>query len=147
MLPIAQAIISSLMAKGLPKLAEAVATKGVDYVQEKLGVELKPEMSAEEVAALKVAANQHEEFRIEAARKNTADARAMQVAALAQDDTFSKRFVYYLAAFWSVGAAVYIGFVTFGTIPASNVRFADTILGFLLGTVRSEERRVGKECY
>jgi hypothetical protein len=29
----------------------------------------------------------------------------------------------------------YIFFITFGTIQESNVRFADTILGFLLGTV------------
>lgn len=63
------------------------------------------------------------------------DARAMQVAALAQDDVFSKRFVYYLAAFWSVLTAVYIGAITFTAIPETNVRFADTILGFLLGTI------------
>ncbi len=44
-------------------------------------------------------------------------------------------FSYYLAGFWSVGAATYIVFITFGTIPEANVRFADTILGFLLGTV------------
>jgi purine-cytosine permease-like protein len=59
----------------------------------------------------------------------------MQVAALEQTDLFSKRFVYYLAIFWSVAAAIYIGFITFGTIPEDNIRFADTILGFLLGTI------------
>jgi hypothetical protein len=41
----------------------------------------------------------------------------------------------YLTAFWSLAAAVYVGFITFGYIPPQNVRFADTILGFLLGTV------------
>jgi hypothetical protein len=66
---------------------------------------------------------------------NTADARAMQVAALDQSDVFSKRFTMYLTSFWSVCAAVYIGFITFSVIPESNVRFADTILGFILGTV------------
>jgi predicted permease len=59
----------------------------------------------------------------------------MQVAALQQNDLLSKRFVYYFAAFWSVTAALYIAFITFGDIPESNVRFADTILGFILGTV------------
>jgi hypothetical protein len=135
MAPIIKGIVSMLIQNNLPKVAQAVVDKGVDYVQEKTGIELRPEMPAEDVAALRERAMQHEEFRIEAAHKNTADARAMQVAALQQDDVFSKRFVYYLAAFWSLGAAVYIGFVTFGSIPAANVRFADTILGFLLGTV------------
>jgi len=66
---------------------------------------------------------------------NTADARAMQVAALNQSDVFSKRFTMYLTAFWSIAAAIYIGFITFSVIPDKNVRFADTILGFILGTV------------
>jgi len=30
---------------------------------------------------------------------------------------------------------VYIGFITFSVIPDKNIRFADTILGFILGTV------------
>jgi hypothetical protein len=32
-------------------------------------------------------------------------------------------------------ACIYIGFITFGEIPERNIRFADTILGFILGTV------------
>jgi ABC-type nitrate/sulfonate/bicarbonate transport system permease component len=43
--------------------------------------------------------------------------------------------VYYFAAFWSVFAVVYIFAITFATIPQGNIRFADTIIGFLLGTV------------
>lgn len=135
MAPLIAGIVSMLIQNNLPKVAQAVVDKGVDYVSDKLGVPLKPEMAPAEIAAISEAAARHEEFRIEAAHKNTADARAMQVAALQQSDTFSKRFVYYLAAFWSLGAAAYIGLITFFTIPAGNVRFADTILGFLLGTV------------
>jgi hypothetical protein len=41
----------------------------------------------------------------------------------------------YLTMFWSVSAVAYVGFITFGSIPEPNVRFADTILGFILGTV------------
>lgn len=66
---------------------------------------------------------------------DTADARQLQVVALGQDDLFSKRFIYFFASFWSVMACVYIGGITFGTIPADNVRFADTCLGFILGTL------------
>ena len=135
MAPLLASIVSGLIQNNLPKVAQAVMDKGLDYVQEKTGIELKPDMNPEEVKALREAAQKHEEFMVEQANKNTADARAMQVAALQQDDKFAKRFVMYLAIFWSVTAVSYIFFITFGTIPESNVRFADTILGFLLGTV------------
>lgn len=135
MAPLLAGIVSSLLSNNLPKVAQAVVDKGLDYVQEKTGIELKPDMNPEELKALKEAAQKHEEFKIEQANKNTADARAMQVAALNQDDKFSKRFVMYLAIFWSLTAVTYIFFITFGSIPENNVRFADTILGFLLGTV------------
>ena len=135
MAPLLAGIVSSLIQNNLPKVAQAVVDKGLDYVQEKTGIELKPDMNEEEVKALREAAQKHEEFKIEQANKNTADARAMQVAALQQDDKFSKRFVMYLATFWSLTAVVYIFLITFTNIPELNIRFADTILGFLLGTV------------
>jgi len=43
MTPIIMSIVSGLIDKGLPKVADAVMEKGVDYVQDKLGVTLKPE--------------------------------------------------------------------------------------------------------
>jgi len=66
---------------------------------------------------------------------DTGNARAMQVAALAQDDVFSKRFVYYFAAAWSLFTMFYASAVTFFP-PAteSGKTNAATILGFLLGT-------------
>jgi hypothetical protein len=51
------------------------------------------------------------------------------------NDVWMKRFPVLLASYWSIMATAYIGFITFGDIPESNVRFADTILGFVLGTV------------
>ena len=63
------------------------------------------------------------------------NARALQVAALQQDDLFSKRFVYYFASAWSLFAMSYICLITVMQIPEGNQRFADTILGFLLGTI------------
>ena len=135
MAPLLAGIVSSLIQNNLPKVAQAVVDKGLDYVQEKTGVELKPDMSQDEIKALRESAMKHEEFMVEQANRNTADARAMQVAALQQDDKFSKRFVMYLAAFWSLTAVTYIFCITFTQIPEINVRFADTILGFLLGTV------------
>ena len=84
-------------------------------------------------AALKLA--QIDLEKIKADYANTADARDMQKVALQQTDIFSKRFTMYLTMFWSLAAVVYIGFITFSVIPDKNIRFADTILGFILGTV------------
>ncbi len=66
---------------------------------------------------------------------DTASARHMQEVALQQDDLFSKRFVYYLASGWSVFTCIYILIVSVMKIPDNSVRFVDTVLGFLLGTV------------
>jgi len=63
------------------------------------------------------------------------DARAMATVALQSDDPFVRRFTYYFIGGWSVFAMVIIPCMIFGSIPEKNVRFADTILGFLLGTV------------
>lgn len=66
--------------------------------------------------------------------QDVGNARDMQKAALAQTDNFSKRFIYYFSAFWSVFAAAYLIGITFIEIPANNTRVVDTVLGFLLGT-------------
>lgn len=125
-----------------PALATIVAGPlggaAVSAIASKLGVEdtvaaVTKAISTDPEAALKLAQIDLETLKTQYA--NTADARAMQVAALNQPDIFSKRFTMYLTGFWSVCAAVYIGFITFSVIPDNNVRFADTILGFILGTV------------
>lgn len=137
MLPMIASIVSGLISNGLPKVADAVMEKGVDYVQEKLGVELKPDgqMSHEDVSRLKEAAMKHEEFMAEIDLKNMEGARNMQLKAMDSDDPLVRRFVYFFIAFWSILSAVYIGCITFADIPDDNVRFADTILGFVLGTM------------
>jgi hypothetical protein len=116
-------------------VADAVTKKGKEFVEEKLGIDLTQDPSPETVANWKLAAQQHERELLQMAYGDTANARNMQVEALRQDDVFAKRFIYVFATFWSIFAAGYIGFITFGTIPEDNQRFADTILGFLLGTV------------
>lgn len=50
---------------------------------------------------------------------------------------FHRHFVQIYAAYWSIVSTIYIGAITFFEIPASSVRFADVIIGFLLGTVVS----------
>lgn len=62
-------------------------------------------------------------------------ARSMQVAALGQDDLFSKRFVYYFAAAWSLFTMSYVVGITFWPpIEESGKANSATVLGFLLGT-------------
>ena len=137
MLPIIASIVSGLIQNNMHKVADAVIDKGVDYVQDKLGIELKPEGEAtkEDYAKLKEAAMKHEEFMAEIDLKNMQGARDMQLKAMDSDDPLVRRFVYYFISFWSVLCAVYIGCITFLDIPKDNVRFADTILGFVLGTM------------
>jgi hypothetical protein len=135
MLPLIAGIVSSLLANNLPKIAQGVIDKGLDVVEEKLGVKLEPDMSPEKIAEIQAAAQKHEEFKIEQDNKNTADARDMQKSALAQSDVWAKRFVYMFISFWSIVAAVYIAFVTFGYVPPENVRVVDTLLGFIQGTI------------
>jgi hypothetical protein len=137
MLPIIASIVSGLIQNNMHKVADAVIDKGVDYVQDKLGIELKPEGEAtkEDYAKLKEAAMKHDEFMAEIDLKNMQGARDMQLKAMDSEDPLVRRFVYYFISFWSVLCAAYIGCITFLDIPEDNVRFADTILGFVLGTM------------
>ena len=129
--------------KGIaPTLATMVAGPlggaAVSLIASKLGVEDTVAEVAKAIAGDPLAAQKLAEMEMEYAKldmANVANARTMQIAALQQEDVFSKRFIYYFAVAWSVFAMVYFSFATFGTIPDSGVRVADTILGVLIGTV------------
>jgi hypothetical protein len=54
------AILTPLLGNGLNLVANAVMAKGKDYVEKKLGVELKPDMSSEDIARIKIAEMEHE---------------------------------------------------------------------------------------
>ena len=137
MLPIVASIVSGLIQNNMHKVADAVIEKGVDYVQDKMGIQLKPEGEAtkEDYAKWSAEAAKHEEFMAEMDLKNMEGARNMQLTAMQSEDPLVRRFVYYFIGFWSVLSATYLGFITFGEIPEANVRFADTIVGFVLGTM------------
>ena len=135
-------IVQTLLANGLNLLGNAVLARGKDWVQDKTGIDLdKQSLSSEDLVRLRAAEMEHEEelLRIKqnddrVSLENVKDARAMQVAALAQSDWFAKNFVYLFITVWSLASMAFIGAVTFGTVPQANQRFADTILGFLLAT-------------
>ena len=138
-------IIAALAEAGLSLIGNAILTKGKDVVEEKLGVKIPDDPKAltpELTKTLAMAQMQHEEFLISAALEekkieldNTKDARVMQIAALQQGDQFAKHFVYYFMTAWSGFAIVYIALITFVEIPQRNMRFVDTVLGFVLGTI------------
>lgn len=116
---------------GLPLVKKGIKTTlGIDLESKELTAEEKQKIMDSQIEIMKI---DFEKLKLEF--DNTNNARNMQVEALKQDDTFSKRYIYYLATFWSVFGVIYIFFITFGNIPANNVRFADTILGFILGTI------------
>jgi len=134
-LPLLAPLLATLASNGLGIVADAVTKKGKQVVEQTLGVELDDNPSAEVLAQWQAAAQVHKQELLKMAYDDTANARAMQVEAIKSGDKFTKRFVYYFAGFWSVAAVLYIAFITFGAIPEANVRFADTILGFILGTI------------
>lgn len=110
----------------------------VKAIAEKLGVEdtldaVTQAIQTDPEAAAKLAEIDLRQF--EAEVKDRDGARAMQVAALQQDDWFAKNFIYLFASAWSLFAMGYFIFVTFGTVAESGIRMADTILGVIIGTV------------
>ena len=134
----------SLLKNVAPALATVVAGPlggaAVSAIASKFGVADSVEAVAQAIAGDPEAAQKLAEIdlkQFELHNANTANARAMQVVALQQDDLFSKRFLMYFAIGWSVCAVAYIACITFAAIPPANIRFADTILGFVLGTIVS----------
>jgi hypothetical protein len=157
MLPMLLAPIVSMLAdKGLSLLSSTLGNltdkgieKAAEFVKDKTGIDITNEkavaaMTPEQVLELKKLETENAKFfeglameyyKIDAQDRQSA--RQMQMTALQQEDLFSKRFLYYYAMAMSGFAALYIAAVTFVPIPEANIRFADTILGFLLGTVIS----------
>ena len=135
-------MLSMLAGLGIGFVKDLITNNGEDLVKQGIkkvtGIDLnsKRELTSQEIQAIKDAEIKLKELNykeLELEAKDRDSARNMQVAALNQEDTFSKRFVYYYASFITFVSFMYIFFITFGTIPEANVRFADTILGFLLG--------------
>ena len=136
MLPVLASIVSGLISNGLPKVADAVMEKGVDYVQDKLGVELKPEGQAtkEDYAKIQEEANRHSEFMAELDEKSAQRATDMHMVAMQSSDPVVRRHVYYYSWFITVVSFVYFFMVSFMPVENRNRDFINIILGFLIGT-------------
>jgi hypothetical protein len=113
------------------KVADQVIEKGVDAVQEKLGMELKPEGQAtpEYNAKLQEEANRHSEFMAELDEKSTQRATDMYMA-----DESTRRFSQHYAWFITIVSFAYFFIVSFAPVENRNRDFINIILGFLIGT-------------
>lgn len=131
MLPIVASIVANLIDNGMHKVADQVIEKGVDAVQDKLGMELKPQGQAtpEYNAKLQEEANRHSEFMAELDEKSTQRATDMYMA-----DDSTKRFTQHYAWFLSIVTFAYFFIVSFANIENKNRDFVNIILGFLIGT-------------
>lgn len=134
--PSSVAIVSELLDNDMPKVADVVVDKGADYVQEKLGVDLNPGLTPDQIMKLREEAMKHDEFTAELDEKSRQRATDMQMHAMDSQDPMVRRFIYWFAWFWSVVSVAYFFAVTFAPIPVNSQgqHYADIILGFLLGT-------------
>jgi hypothetical protein len=136
MLPIVAGIVANLINNGMHKVADEVVEKGVDAVQQKLGMELKPEGEAtpEYNAKLQEEANRHAEFMAQLDEKSAQRATDMQMAAMQSTDPVVRRFNYYYAWFITIISFIYFFAVSFMPVDNHNRDFINIILGFLIGT-------------
>lgn len=125
--------------------------KIADTIQEKTGININDaaegKLTEEQIIKLKQFELEHEQMlldhikeiktlEIEEEKLSVQDrmsARDMQKAAMAQDDKFVKRFIYYYATFITLVTFAFIFVIIFVKIDDKNMRIVDTVLGFLLG--------------
>lgn len=94
-------------------------------------VQKHPDLSVQAKDEFMKLALEFEQTEMKLMNEDRANARDLQKAALSQDDSFSKRFVYYLAGFSVVTGFIYIFCATWIEIPKENQRLADVMTGIL----------------
>lgn len=145
MLPILAGIVTQLISANLPKLAQAVVDKGVDYVEEKIGVKLEPNMPPEKIAEIQAKAQEHEEFMVEQDNKNTADARDMNSKVQeSQNASWLAKNAAYIMDFMVILATIALScFAYFIGVPDVNKELVYMALGSLItmtGTILNFHR-------
>ena len=145
------AILTPLLGNGLNLVANAVMAKGKDFVEKKLGVELKPDMSPEDLAKIQIAQMEHEEelmrLRIEDDKldlaelqmllKDTNDARQREVQIANSDKAplLNKIVTPVLALSILLLTFALFGVVMFNNTPVDATR--KDVLIFVLGVLSS----------
>lgn len=131
MLPIVAGIVANLINNGMHKVADQVIEQGVEAVEKKLGMPLKPEGEAtpEYNSKLQEEANRHSEFMAQLDEKSTQRATDMYM-----NDEGTRKFSQHYAWFLTGASFLYFFLVSFMPIENRNRDFINIILGFLIGT-------------
>jgi len=157
MIPAAlSAILKPLLGSGLNLVANAVLAKGKDYVENKLGVELKPDMTSEDLAKIQIAQMEHEEellklrleedkldlAELEARLKDTNDARQREVQIATSDKApLLNKIITPVLALGILGLTfVLFGVVMFDNTPVEASR--KDILIYVLGVLSDVSTQV-----
>lgn len=144
MLPLLAPILSQLAGAGLQKVADSVMDKGLDYVEDKLGVDLRPDedgqLSADKLQSIKVEAMKHDEFMFAKEVEDKQDARKMYMAMANKANAhWLERLLVPMLALGVVSIAfVLVGAVMFINIPDSQ----ENIIIFALGFITSAATQV-----
>jgi hypothetical protein len=135
MLPVIASIVSGLIQNNMHKVADAVMDKGVDYVEQKMGIKLKPEgeLTESDVKSLQEAAMKHEEFMAEIDAKDRDSARNREIEIANSDKApYINKVVTPFLALGVVG----LSFVLFSILIFVDVKpEAKDILIYILGVL------------
>ena len=133
-------VVSTPFKNNLNGVAQAVLDKGLDYVEDKIGIPLKPNMSPEEIAQIRESAAKHQEFLVEKANEDRANARdrEVQIATNEFAPMINKVVVPVLAL-----GTVTMSFILFAILIFVDVRDnAKDILIYILGALNSAVTRI-----
>jgi hypothetical protein len=137
MLPLLAPILSQLAGSGMQKVADAVMDKGLDAVEEKLGVKLTPNadgiLDPAKLAEVEQAAMKHKEFMAELDHKDRESARAAHFAMVTNKDVpwYEKATMPFLAVFVVVSTFLLVGILCFINIADAQERIVIFVLGFV----------------
>lgn len=151
-----EALLKPLLGAGLNLAANAVKAKGKDWVEKKLGVELKPDMSSEDLAKVQIAQMEHEEellrLRIEDDKldlvelelrlkdTNSAREREVQVSTSEKAPLLNKIVTPVLALSLLLATFILFGVVMFDNDPIEPTR--KDILIYILGVLSTISTQV-----
>lgn len=150
------AVLAPLLGAGLNLVANAVQAKGKEWVEKKLGVELKPDMSSEDLAKVQIAQMEHEEellrlrleedklglAELEMRLKDTDSARDREtVIATSKDAPLLNKIVTPVLALMLLGVTfILFGVVLFDQTPVDPSR--KDILIYILGVLSAVATQV-----
>lgn len=137
MIPLLAPILAQLAGAGMQKVADAVMDKGIDVVEEQLGVKLTPNadgvLDPARLAEVESAAMKHAEFMAELDHKDRESARAARIAVVTNKDVpwYEKAVMPFLAVFTVVCTFILVGILCFVNIADAQERIVIFVLGFV----------------